>query len=106
MKEPRSRFDGTVKITVEDESFAVRAALTEFVTVENIVTFGGPIRFESVKSWSGYITELSKTTLFKLAGKKFQIELPNGKSGEAVLRHIQTGQIEGIGLAPFSDESA
>ncbi len=99
--EPRSRYDGPAEIWVSDaKRFDADVSLTGYVDVTEITTFGGTETLDGVTSWDGRINSLSEGDYFALVGQVFELKLPSGRTGKAVLP--QSGPyLRGSGVAPF-----
>ncbi len=100
--EPRSQYDGPAEVWFDGaKQFNASVLLTGYVEVTEVTTSGGTERLEGVTSWDGRLVGVSQRDRFRLMQKKFELKLPNGRRGRAVLRPRAHTWLLGMGEPPF-----
>jgi hypothetical protein len=100
--EPRSHYDGFAEVWLDGvKKFDASVLLTGYVEVTEVTTFSGTERSEGDTSWDGRLIDLSQRGRFSLVQKEFELRLPNGRRGTAVLRPRAHTFLLGTGEPPF-----
>jgi hypothetical protein len=100
--EPTPHYEGTAEVWVDGtKSFDAIVRLTGCIEATGITSFGGTQCLESVNSWDGRLVGTEQRDRFRLVGKSFELKLPNGRSGTAVLRPRAHTWFLGTGDPPF-----
>jgi hypothetical protein len=99
--EETGHYNGPAEVWVgEVKRFDVSVRLKGYVDVTMATSFGGTERVEGLRSWDGQFNGLAQGDMMDLAPANFELRLPDGRTGEAVLRRSGP-HFTGTGRAPF-----